>query len=535
MRRNSLTWLLSVCSLLFVGRPIAILAAEPLSQGFRADSDLGKRCLALGTADLSGIVDAPAQVTSAIMVAGNSDVPAYCKVVGYVASEVGLEIALPMAWNGKFMEGGSGGHGGMLEKLFAWSCGAGVRRGYACIISDMGHTGSGTDGLWAEHNLQAKLDWGYRATHVAAVAGKAITARFYGHPPSHSYYAGCSTGGRQGLQEVQRFPWDFDGVIAGAPPVNLSTLYMTFAWGVRSSHDASGNPLLGDRELKLLTSAAVKKCDIGDGARDGIIGDPLDCSFDPADLACRAGTSGDCLTPQQIQAARKLYAGPMTSAGEKLSPGGPLPGSEDGPWRDYYLGTVAHGPYAELFAESGFRYLFFWPAPGETWKIKDFDFDRDYRRMGLMEALVDASNPDLRKFKATGGRLLVYQGLNDLSVLPRSTIDYYETVERTMGGREATQSFFRLFLLPGVEHCGSGPGADVVDYLSYLEDWVERDRPPAELLAAHLKDRGDLMHAPQFPLDPQTVAFTRPVYPYPTRAVYKGRGDPNSASSFAPR
>lgn len=419
-----------------------------------------------------------------------------------------------------------------------------MHKGYACIVSDMGHTGKGGDGLWASHNLQAKLDWGYRATHVVALAGKALTERFYRQMPTRSYYMGCSTGGRQGLQEAQRFPWDFDGIVAGAPPVNLATLYMTFVWGIRATHDESGKPVLGAKDLKLLTDAAVAKCDLDDGLKDGIIGDPLHCNFDPAELTCGAGHQDPCLTPAQVDAAKRVYSGPLTSKGQRLSPGGPVPGSEyghwtdergaGGPWIQAYVGDDNQRSGYEPLVINGFQYLFFSPEAGPSWKLQDFDFDRDYKRLGTMEALYDSSNPDLRQFKQAGGKLLVYQGTNDNSVLPRSTIDYYETVERTMGGKAATQDFFRLFVLPGVEHCAGGPGADTVNYLSYLEAWVERGEAPSQLLAAHLHSRDPLVHPPQFPLDPKLVEFTRPVYPYPTRVKYKGRGDPKDATHFAP-
>jgi hypothetical protein len=188
-----------------------------------------------------------------------------------------------------------------------------LRKGYACIVSDMGHKG---------YNLQAKVDWGFRATHVAALAGKAIAEHYYQDAPKKSYFMGCSTGGRQALQEAQRFPWDFDGIIAGAPPVNLSTLYVTSAWGILATHDSNGKPLLGKADLKLVSDAAVAKCDLDDGVKDGIISDPRHCGFDPAELTCKAKQTGGCLTPAQVEAVKKVYAGPMTSGGVKLSPGG---------------------------------------------------------------------------------------------------------------------------------------------------------------------------------------------------------------------
>ena len=213
-------------------------------------------------------------------------------------------------------------------------------------------------------------------------------------------------------------------------------------------------------------------------------------------------------------------------------------GSELGQWDQVaglgwfgYLGF--DGQHLEKHVTGSFQYLLFWPDPGPMWKLIDFDFDRDSRRMGTMQAIYDASNPDLRAFKAKGGKLLVFHGLNDAMVVPRQTIDYYETVEHTMGGRTATQSFFRLFLLSGAGHVPGGEGADTVDYLSALEAWVEENQAPDRLIAAHLKESAR-MQPLSFPLDPAAIQFTRPVYPYPIRAQYKGRGDSNDAANFGP-
>jgi hypothetical protein len=497
--------------------------------------DWAAQCKALEGSDFSGIADAPTQVVGAKLVEAKEGLPAYCEVSGYVTPAIGVKLGLPVSWTGKFIEAGCGGHCGRLdEKSFAtWGCDIALRKGDVCIVSDMGHTGTGSDGLWGYHNLQAKLDWGYRAAHVAALAGKAITERFYAHAPKRSYFMGCSTGGREALQEAQHFPWDFDGIIAGAPPIDLSVIYMTLAWGIRATHDSIGEPLLGENELKLLTAAAVAKCKAGDKVQDGVIGDPLQCHFDPSELACKAGQARECLTSEQIAAAKKVYSGPMTSRDIKLSPGGPLPGSE-GNWGTTYVGTNDK-PVGSLATE-GLRYLFFFPELGPAWRLNDFDFDRDYKRLGTMEFLYDSSNPDLHKFKAAGGKLIAYQGTNDPAVVPQSMIDYYETVERTMGGRKTTQEFFRLFVLPGVNHCSGGVGADAADFLGTLEAWVEQGQAPDRVLSGHLKEKSPPFAYPyrEFPADASKLSFTRPVYPYPLRAKYSGKGDPNDAVNFGP-
>src|SRR6202034_1046036 len=187
-----------------------------------------------------------------------------------------------------------------------------------CVVSDMGHRGNFSDGAWAYENLQAKVDWGYRSTHVVVLAAKAITERYYQQVPKKSYFMGCSTGGRQALQEAQRFPWDFDGIVAGAPPIRLADLYVTFAWGQRATHDAAGKPLLSIADLKLLTDGALSRCDLDDGVRDGIISNPFTCPFRAADLACKAGQSKGCLTPEKVQAADQIYSAPVDGAGTSL-------------------------------------------------------------------------------------------------------------------------------------------------------------------------------------------------------------------------
>jgi len=487
-------------------------------------------CAAMGEGDFSLVPEAPTQVTKIARMDRSGGLPPYCFVEGYVSPQVGFEIRLPeVSWNGKFIHLGSGGHGGTI-----WSeaCVMPLQRGYACLLSDMGHKGTGLDSGWAHNSIQAEIDWGYRATHVATLAGKAIAARYYGREPTQSYFSGCSTGGRQGLQEAQRFPWDYDGIIAGAPPVRLSDLYVTFAWSALANRDAAGKDLLRREDLNGLTAAAVAKCDMDDGVKDGIISQPLRCPFKPSELACHERGKIGCLNPAQVTAAENIYSGPVDSTGRRMFGGGALPGSESG-WARYYLDDPqGRRPYMFALTSNGIRDLFSFPELEPSWTIESFRFDQDYKRMDVMQALYDSSNPDLTRFKAAGGRLMMYMGMNDVS-MPHTAIDYYQKVERLMGGKSQTQEFARLFLLPGVEHCMGGPGADQVDYLTYLEDWVEHAKPPDRLVAYHLKS-GSEAHPMLFPPDEQSVEFSRPVYPYPLLPRYTGRGDPTSAASFKP-
>jgi hypothetical protein len=519
--------ILLLLSLLTFGLDPGLGQAQPVDQ-----VDLGARCERLKGTDFSEVQDAPTQVTATLFIDPTADLPRHCEVFGYVSPNVRFELRLPSSWNGKFMEIGCGGHCGfLLEGLAASNCDASLRRGYACLATDMGHSGTGSDGIWAVGNLQARVDWGFRATHVVVLAGKAITGHYYAHPPKRSFFMGCSTGGRQGLQEAQHFPSDFDGIIAGAPPTHLSALYMDAAWSAKAIRDADGKLLLAADDLKRVAAAAVAKCDLDDGVRDGVIGNPFRCKFDPGELACQSAGKDWCLKPPQLDAVRKLYTGSRNSQGKNLTAGGLLPGSEDFAAR-IYIPTDDH-PSSDGLIENGLRDLFFWPEAGPGWTLKQFDFDRDDKRMGSMEVLVDAGNPDLRPFKAAGGKLIVFQGLNDAEIA-RSTVDYYETVERTMGGRKMTEDFFRLFVLPGVNHCSGGVGADAADFLGSIEAWVEEGKAPDRILSAHVAATSSSFAYPyrEFPKDAKAVQFSRPVYPYPIEARYKGRGDPSDAANF---
>ena len=508
-------------------------------------SDLTAQCAALANADLSGVQDAPTQITQAGVVQASADNPAYCRAVGYVAPNVGFEIRLPSSnWNHKFLEVGCGGYCGKADIS---ACDPALNKGYACIASDMGHQGRGDDAVWAYNNLQAELDYGFRATHVTALAGKAITGRFYSIAPAKSYYTGCSTGGRQGLVEAQRFPWDFDGIVAGAPAINLSATLLNILWASLAVEDKDGKPLFSQPDIQLLHNAALAKCDRDDGLKDGVISDPQACQFDPASLLCSTGGSSQCLSPEKVDAAKKIYSGPTTSTGKQIYPNanGAMPGAELA-----FLSYEGGSPFSRDF----FRFLAFMPDPGPGWERRDFDFDRDYKRLGMVEALYGGTDPDLRRFKAAGGKLILYHGWADAGgggIASLKTVDYYETVEKTMGGRAATREFLRFFTMPGMGHCGGGAGANDFDYLGYLEDWVENDHAPDKMVGTHVdldtfvekfmqahpnataadedKWKAELR---LFLQDPANRTFTRPVYPYPAYAQYKGKGDPNKAESF---
>ena len=488
-----------------------------------------ERCQDIVHSEVSNIPDAPTQVVGSSHIVESSS-QEYCEVRGYVVPNVGFSLRLPLnGWNGKLIEVGCGGACGSMEH--AVSCKNPLHRGYACIVSDGGHRSTQMDMKWAYNNPQAVIEYLVGASHVTALAAKALVARFYQQAPKRSYFLGCSAGGVQAMLEAQRFPWDFDGIVAGGPALNLSGLWMNFLWDSRAMTGKNGGPLLGSADLELIHRAVVSRCDLNDGVKDGLIGDPRRCRFDVAELRCTNDRNTHCLSPQQVQAAEKIYSGPITSKGEQIVPPIALKGSERLWWAfDPPAGEADPNSFYNYFGD-WFRYYLFQPNPGPEWKPDQFDFDGDFKRLGVAEITEPFNDPDLRRLKAAGGKLLSYTGWADPVEGVLRTVDYYEAAERVVGGRSSTQDFFRLFVIPGMGHCGGGEGAFAVDYLSYLEDWVEKGIAPAKLIGFHITDQEG---QPSFPLDPAAVEFSRPIYPYPTEAVYLGHGDPKDAASFGP-
>ena len=506
------------------------------------------RCDDLLSADLSEVPDAPTQVTGAVLVVATADRAAtapHCEIQGYVAPDVGFALWLPAErWNGKLLELGCGGSCGSTKHVTG--CSDPVRRGYACVVSDGGHISNGGEMKWVHNRPEAAIEYDIRASHVTAIAGKAIVARYYGQAARSSYFMGCSAGGFQAMWEAQRFPWDFNGIVAGSPDIRLSAIWMSWLWADRALTKADGRPLLGTTDFELLHRAVVTRCDLNDGVKDGVIGDPRKCDFDPRELQCAAGKSPACLTRAQVEAVEKVYRGPRTSDGERIARPIALRGSELN-WSGLFEASSKYPtPTYRYFRDAYYNSL----VPihlGSGWKPEDFNFDRDYKRLGAMAA-IEPINPDLRAFKSSGGKLLAYTGWSDAGEGVLNTIDYYETAERVIGGRAATQEFFRLFVIPGMNHCTTGAGAFAVDYLTYLDVWVQKRKAPDEIVGYHIKlsdltnrtrygdksARDAFERRLEFPLDSRTVKFSRPIYPYPIETKYLGRGDPDQAKNFGP-
>jgi feruloyl esterase len=495
-----------------VGGPA--IAAPPPAAGVAAD-----RCRTLADADFSRTRDAPFTVLTAEVVSDDGPRP-YCKVLGYAIPEISFEMRLPLdGWNQGFVLLGSGG---WASHKFTFLCKQPLASGYACIAGDAGHQLNG--GLWMQSDARTKIDWGYRATHAVTLAGKALAQAFYGTAPKTSLMMGCSTGGYQALVEAQRFPWDFNGIVAIAPDIDEGDLSMRTAWAAHHLVSADGKPIFTTADLAILHAAALTACDRSDGLRDGIIGDPIACRFDPAVTLCKPGRTTGCLSSAQVAAAAAIYGGPKTSKGGPISTAGPFPGSEMG-WPDI-LEDVK-------FADNYFRFALT-DSPLDGFPAAKFDYDADYKRLGLGGTFVD-SNPDLRKFAQAGGKLIIVQGGNDVTEQAHASIDYYQMVERVMGGTEATQTFARLFVVPGMTHCSGGDGAFAIDYLAAIGSWID-GKPTVALIGAHVPAWQDknvaIREGLTAPPPGVTATFTRPVFAYPLHARYSGQGDVSNAANF---
>jgi feruloyl esterase len=481
------------------------------------------------------ILDAPATVLSAKIVPAHRDIPETCRVEGVIAPQVGFLLLLPTAsWNGKFMMVGCGGACGAF---LPFRIEPPLVRNYAVVTTDLGHKGGPATFSFAYNNLLGAIDFGFRATHVTAVAAKELVATFYERRASRNYYMGCSTGGRQGLMEAQQFPTDFEGIISGAPPLDQtgdSAFHLN--WILRSNVGADRKPILTADRLPLIHDAVLAACDARDGLKDGVLQNPQACNWDPGAIACKTGERGAaCLDAGEVAVVRKIYSGATNSRGEKLYFGMPR-GSED-QWA--MLINIGDPPGSGAIGASMLRYGSFYDFPGATYSVMDFDYDRDPPRLALMERLYNVQNPDLRKFKAAGGRMISFIGWNDNNIPGGAMVDYYDTVLRTMGGEQPTQDFYRLFMMPAVNHCQYGAGGGEADWITALENWVEKGIAPDRVIAHHMRTEpyplipGEAWaQMARHPLPPDSFDRTRPLFPYPDVARWSGKGDPDDAANW---
>lgn len=456
-----------------------------------AQSTASLSCEDLANQDLTALAGAPTNVTSAAIVAATGDVPAYCAVKGYVAPQIGFEVRLPMSdWNGKYFQTGCGGFCGVIP---IESCAPALARNYAVAAENAGHTGANAfDALWALGDRQAEIDFGHRSPHVVSIAAKELIRLFYGQPADVSYFQGCSTGGRQALMMAQRYPQDFDGIVAGSPAL-LQNYLATIAQGYleRVNRDESGNVILPVEKLPLLNDAVMAACDDKDGRADDVIDNPMTCEFDPATLECTAGQDpADCLTAAQVAVVDAFYTGAPDENGVPLF-AGLARGSELG-WGlyNFSIGTDDRMSGSGIYATQVLKYLAFEEDPDASFTLADFDYQSAAAREKLepMARIYNADDPDMTAFRDNGGKLLMHHGFADPLITPIETINYYEDAAAIGGGLSATQEWFRLFMLPGVYHCGGGPGSDEVDWLTVIEQWVEQDDPPDQVTARKVED-----------------------------------------------
>jgi feruloyl esterase len=433
-------------------------------------------------------------------------VAAHCRIAAVLQpsadSHIEMELWLPSEnWNGKFLAVGNGGWAGNIE---TGAMATGLAKGYATASNDTGHKG-GTASFVVGHP-EKLVDFGYRSMHEMAIKSKAIIQAFYNREPQLSYYQGCSTGGRQGLMEAQRFPADFDAIIAGAPVNNVVHLNVQ---SVARQVDALREParILPPAKVTLFANAVMTACDLKDGVKDGIISNPQACDFDPKALLCKGGDESGCLTAAQVETAKRAWEPVKTRNGEMVYPGS-APGFETG-----YRMPTPGSPINPLFTDTP-RYLGHQDA---NWDAMSFELDADLALAMKNAGFIESTDPDLAAFKARGGKLLLYHGWADPGPAPQNTINYLTAVADKLGGKQ--DDWMRLYLMPGMGHCGGGVGPDRADFIAAMENWREKGQAPASIVAARAANQA-------------RTEMTRPLCPFPQMAKYTGTGSTDDAKNF---
>ena len=470
-----------------------------------------------------------------------AQVKAFCRVIGVArpvaGSEIGFEVWLPKAemWNKRLQGVGNGAYAGRISYGALENA---LNEGYAAVSTDTGHHGS--ELTFVVGHPEAIKDWGERAMHVSTQIAKALIRAYYGAAPEHAYFNGCSTGGMQALSEAQRYPEDYDGILAGDSGNSRVHLNAGFLWDFEAAHP-NGSLVLDDTALELVHNAVLQSCDAADGVKDGVLEDPMECQFDPAALACKAGQTSKCLNRSQVEAVRKIYRGPRNPRTGATIIGGYSPGSEIITGGGDYQGwkNFITGPKEP--ARVDFWRL--WVFHNPDWDWHSFDFDRDVARADREMKDVNAVNPDLTRFAARGGKLLMYHGWVDPVGPPSDAIGYFQAAEGASGGAERAGRFLRLYMVPGMSHCDGGPGYELAggargtdnpddvpkwappdsehDMLFALDAWVSHGEVPRALIAAHYEDG--------------KATRTIKVCPFPQVARWNGKGSPTSSTNWACR
>ena len=484
-------------------------------------------CAELAGVDVSGEVGAGTGISSATV----ANAPAgyqVCDVRGVIAPQIQFQVQLPtQTYRQRYLQTGCGGLCGSLAINIqaAAGCVAATDGTFATASDNQGHVNGGSaDGNFGA-DPQLRIDFAYRADHVTALAAKALINHFYGQRPRYSYFDGCSQGGHEGLTEAQRYPDDFDGILAGAP-ASITTELNAFnqPWLARVDFDAAGRVILPASKLPALHAAVMSTCDQLDGVVDGQLDDPRACRFDPASIACTGADAPTCLTAAQIAVVKKIYSGAVDDRGQHLYPGGQAYGSELA-WAGWLIPQNPSGAQTSTTAwrigNGWVKYLAFENNPPTSYTLNDIRFDRaTFERVRRLAGLYDAIDPDLSDFKRSGGKLIMWHGWADQAIPATGTVAYYQAVQDRMGGLSATQSFARLFMFPGMYHCGGGTGPSSFDLLTGLMNWVEAGDAPTRVVASQVVGGA--------------VVRTRPVYPYPMVARYDGSGSTDDAANFVP-
>jgi len=459
-------------------------------------------------------------------------VPSFCRVQLTVSPQIHIEVWMPASgWNGKFEGVGGGGYAGVISYP---ALATALRAGYATASTDTGHQGNTPE--FALGHPELVVDFGYRAIHEMTVKGKQITEAFYGRAPQQSYFVGCSTGGRQGLSEAQRYPEDYNGIVAGAPAIDWTHLNASGVW-VALSTLKDADSYIPPSKLPAINDASLAACDLSDGIMDGLVADPRACRFDPMTLVCKEGDAASCLTPKQAAALTKIYEGAKAPNGRIVYPGR-LPGVERG-WGNFTTGQAAG---ASILYNYGTGYMKYFVFANPEWDYRTWDFTKDLQTLESDQknrSAMDTWNPDLKRFRDRGGKLILYHGWGDDAISPLNTINYFKmVVDKTTGGPKTadasapedaafqqgarkTGDFMRLFMVPGMNHCGGGPGPNTFDAVTALSNWVEQKQAPDLLLGSHLTNG--------------VADLTRPLCPYPGVAQYSGQGDVRDAANFSCR
>lgn len=492
----------------------ALIATGLLAAGPLASAAVPAPATTLSAADCAALIDhddpsvAGATVETALVVADDGTTPEHCQVTGTVENKAGtfstFRVNLPTTgYDGRMYFRGCGGSCGFLIGPDpVW-----LERGHVVATTDMVKHSLGSLSFgWARNNREAEIDFAYRATHEATVIAKNLTAAAYGARPTQSYFYGGSTGGRQALVAGQRYPYDYDGIIALYPASNetsIGTLHLL--WSAQSNLDDNGDPIMTNADAEVLHRAAIAYCDPRDGLVDGLIEDPRTCDFT---------ASMSPLSPEKAAAAQRIYDGPRDSSGKALTPGGPAVGSELN-WRNNYIqGPDADESVYTTFGTSFTRDAAFEHDLPEDWTMDQFDWDNDPAALGFMEQFYTGTNTDMSTFKKAGGKLMLFQGWADQSVVPAFAVDYYDNLVQHMG-RDSVDDFVRFYTVPGLGHA-----ALPLDPSPELHDWVENGKAPFELLAEGLTGA--------------TKAATRPLYPYPLVPRWNGKGDVENVRTWGP-